>query len=420
MTSSTTPYVLLIFALILTGCVPQQGPVVTTVVEAATALPSPTVTHTPPTPTATQAPTETQIPTATISLKPTSTPKPLPTLDYTADMALRTIILDLVWQMGDYELYLAILDEMTKYNNTPEQLATLYSSMGDAYDTQGNLEEAVQYYLKAQETSPDTVQVNNMICWDYALMGEAEKALPYCEQAVNDDPGSQSHDSRGLAYALLDQLDPAAQDFQVVVDLLKSSTDPELMKIYTTRKAWLQSLKAGTNPITPATLVELREEEVGSVMPTQTTEEKDGVLSEKFQEAAAEVGFGKFQEKKLDTGATVLEAHYQEASCRANVTVIESSALPDYQEGDAVKVERALMGMFHCSDVEQDGLGMWFIFSLIPDKRDLAKAIIWSREKFYYVIEQELLRSEKDVGAYTLEAEYHSPDDWTHLLIIKD
>ena len=71
--------------------------------------------------------------------------------------------------------------------------------------------------------------------------------------ASPDDKGD-FQDSRGVARALTGNIEGAIEDFQAFI----SSTNNDERKAQ--RQGWIESLRAGTNPITPEVLDELKRE----------------------------------------------------------------------------------------------------------------------------------------------------------------
>lgn len=365
--------------------------------EAPTATTTPTdtpiPTKTPLPPTYTPEPTDTPVP-PTSTPVPTATPTPGPTLAPSAFLTLMELA-EMYYQNGDYEMYIALQKELAGYQNEPTVLAMSYMLIANAYDELGDFETAISYYLKAYETNPATESVSNQLCWDYGLLGKADLALPYCEQAVKEEPAPRTHDSRGLAYALLGKFDAAIADFQVVVDDLQSSTQPDEQNIYKSRLAWLNALQTGNNPFTPQVLAGLRKDSASAnALPTLTAEEKEPVSILTVQQAAQKLGFEEFTQPEESWKDFV----YLKGSCLAIL------GFPNFlSNGDF----GAAFSMEECSEDEQQGLAFWLVDQVYPDKGDKAKAFIWVLNDLYYVIEGEKTKtSEEIIGQQILSAEY--------------
>jgi len=132
----------------------------------------------------------------------------------------------------------------------------------DAADRQGILDgmsRAQEYddLRRAEGLLPLSLQPSLRLCRRGAVLGEARRALPFCENAVELLPrDGYAHDSRGLARAVLGDLRGAREDFSAA---LAGLTDADRQK----RQDWLRSLDAGHNPITPEVLREIAREELG-------------------------------------------------------------------------------------------------------------------------------------------------------------
>ena len=130
---------------------------------------------------------------------------------------------------------------------------------------QGDWQTAIGDYrtsLALGLEADDAAGARNNICWFYALDGQAESALPYCEQAVNASPSASYLDSRGLAYAMTGDYAAAIADFEAALADWAESENPEIQAIRAERLEWLDALRAGENPITPQVLTELQSQDL--------------------------------------------------------------------------------------------------------------------------------------------------------------
>ena len=294
-------------------------------------------------------------------------------------------------------MYIALQTEMAGYRNEPDELARSYMLIADAYDKLGDFESAITYYLKAFEIDPATEHVSNRLCWDYGLLGKVDLALPYCEQALKEDPAPSTYDSRGLAYALLGKYDLAIADFQAVVDELESSTKPEEKKIYQTRLAWIKTLQAGKNPITPRELKRLRSASTSAIaVPTVDAAEIRDVSNSEIKKAAQEKGFTGI-EKLTQSGIRFTRGLYKDGSCQASLFWWEPSNISVFTAG--------------CSQLVQQDLAFWLVDLVYQDKKEKAKAIMWISKDLDDVIEAKGSGiSEETVGSFDLEASFNAPD----------
>ncbi len=113
---------------------------------------------------------------------------------------------------------------------------------------------------KALELRPGYGTALNSLCWGYALEQQPEAAMPYCQQAVQAEPRPLFYDSRGLAYALLNNYPAAIEDFERYIDWLEAQPGDTWQIELTRRREWVAALAVGENPFTPELLAELRRE----------------------------------------------------------------------------------------------------------------------------------------------------------------
>ena len=263
--------ILTVAALLLTGC-PQPGEQQAAQAPATSTLPAPTQaptlppTDTPAPPTATPSPTQEPSPTPGPTATLTPIPAPITTATSQTDIppeAYMTLLAmgNSLYQSGEYVRAAALYTEMLDREPDPE----VYSLRAETYSRMGDFAAAITDYLAAVALGTDDDPVDDLIlnnlCWDLGITGQAEKALPYCAQAVEAEPSASYRDSRGVSYAQVGMLDEALADFQAVVDELKDATDASLKAIVTQRQEWIDALKGGANPFTPEVLAQLRDEE---------------------------------------------------------------------------------------------------------------------------------------------------------------
>jgi len=103
----------------------------------------------------------------------------------------------------------------------------------------------------------------NLLCWWGSLYGFAQRIVNgACQQAVAQAEGVSAEvgyrDSRGLARILTGDVLGAIADFEFVVQWAKEENESEAF--VTSRQAWLDALKAGTNPFDAALLEQLKKE----------------------------------------------------------------------------------------------------------------------------------------------------------------
>lgn len=211
--------------------------------------------------------TDTPVPPTDTPVPPTATPlppSPTPTEDVVKSAELLQLAVSQATE-GNLEEAIATCTEVLEMTQDTDLRIASYYLRGAFYDELQEYELAIADWLQAIELGLDDPEGYNGVCWDYSLVEQPEKGLPYCEQAVAADPTRISClDSRGLAYGLLGETEKAIADFQAVVDGLADATEPELVDIRVQRSLWLEALKAGENPFTPEEMAVVR----GDVTPT--------------------------------------------------------------------------------------------------------------------------------------------------------
>ena len=139
-----------------------------------------------------------------------------------------------------------------------EPLTAAFESLveGIRFVWAGKISEALDAYGNAEE--PDdrltiTAWTWNQLCWNGGLWDRAADVLFACERAIELTPDdSDIRDSRALVRALLGDREGAIEDFEFSV----KGTGDEGARAQ--REAWIEALRAGTNPFTSEVLAELR------------------------------------------------------------------------------------------------------------------------------------------------------------------
>ena len=331
-----------------------------------TPVPSPTVTNT-PTPTATATPTLT--PTATATFTPTFTPTPMP---YPMpETAYDTLVMmgAYMYEEGQYLMEIALYDAMLEYGLEPDQRAHVLTQQAGTLERFGQYDLALENYLAVLEldTDPPPVVLNNL-CWDYALIGEAEAALPYCEDAVAADDGGAQLDSRGVVYAMLGMYPEAILDFQAAL----ATGDYPSVQMRDQRRAWVTALEAGTNPITPAVLEDLRTPEEPLVYDPMYTDE---LTQADLRRAYEETGYV-FTETTVEGQPGVVGTKV-EGACSSEVVLL----------GEADEFLGGSVTVVNCDDETTSGYLGGFYFPLCRDVHEFMAALVWTTADLYGVIE---------------------------------
>lgn len=298
-----------------------------------------------------------------------------------------------LYEDGAYEMAAVLYSELLQYDSDP----TLYVYRADAYDKLGDFAAAIADYQTAVDLGMAEADILNNLCWDLAITGQAELALPYCEQAVAADPSAAHLDSRGVAYAQLEMIPEAMADFQAVVDQAGTPAT-----IASQRQEWLAALAEGSNPFTPELLAELRAET--AVVTTTATPVLDTAVSRSaVQQAAVEMGFI-FGEAQTIEGKETAVGLYADGECMITMGLM----------GPETGLTNAVLQAVNCSEDTQSGVVYWFMYTVLTSDRELAQAIIYMVEDVYYVIEGEKeTTGTKDIGNVTFEVK--SAEDGTVL-----
>jgi tetratricopeptide (TPR) repeat protein/transcriptional regulator with XRE-family HTH domain len=162
---------------------------------------------------------------------------------------------------GVNNLELALAD-LEKALELEPDLPEAYINQAYIYFRQGAVMKEVAPTLeKALDLRPNYGTALNTFCWGYAIEQQPEVALPYCQQAVAAEPTKATfRDSRGVAYALLEDYSAAIADFEAYVSWLEEQQPDSIWeKDLARRQTWIEALKGGENPFTPEVLAELRQ-----------------------------------------------------------------------------------------------------------------------------------------------------------------
>ena len=120
----------------------------------------------------------------------------------------------------------------------------------------GKISEAIDAYRNAKERDARltiTASYWNQLCWSGGLWERAADVLFACERAIELTPNHGGRrDSRGLVRALLGDREGAIEDFEFFVKWTGNE------RARAQREAWIETLRAGTNPFTSEVLAELR------------------------------------------------------------------------------------------------------------------------------------------------------------------
>ena len=157
---------------------------------------------------------------------------------------------------GDLQLAIEEFSRAIEFSSDP---AVAHFNRGLVYSELGDLSRSLVDLRRAQELSPNEPAYNRSLCWQLAVAGTPEDALPYCDRAVAHDPQGLARNSRGLVNALLGRSEQAIADFEAFLTWVDVSTKDSCGNHYrSSRTSWIEALKAGDDLFDYSTLHEMR------------------------------------------------------------------------------------------------------------------------------------------------------------------
>ncbi len=159
---------------------------------------------------------------------------------------------------SDGDLRLAIEEFSRAIQFSPDPAAAHFNR-GLVYSETGDLGKSIEDLRRAQQISPNEPAYNRSLCWQLAVSGAQEEALPYCDRAVLLDPQGLSRNSRGLVNALLERRTQAIADFEAFLGWVDASVKDSCADHYrNSRTSWIESLKVGDDLFDYSTIHEMR------------------------------------------------------------------------------------------------------------------------------------------------------------------
>ncbi|NOS85985.1 MAG: tetratricopeptide repeat protein [Ignavibacteria bacterium] len=127
------------------------------------------------------------------------------------------------------ELSLDYMYQALERNPPRKDKYALYVNMGTAFDSLGEYEKAIQYYLNAIEQIGNDYLVYNNIGYAYLLQSKFSEAISYLDKSIYlNSKFAFSYNNRGFAFANLGDFEKAFEDFKT--SLLLDPSNPYLYK----------------------------------------------------------------------------------------------------------------------------------------------------------------------------------------------
>jgi|GEM_PF-6217519 tetratricopeptide (TPR) repeat protein len=158
----------------------------------------------------------------------------------------------------DYNLALRLADYLVKQHPTSNW--DYYRQKAVALRRMGRIDESLAVYDDAIAAFPNDWWPRSHRCFYTVLLtGDAETALPYCDQALelNPDEPAVAYDRRAIARAVAGDLEGAKADLEKALELFDPMDEYAADRLQT-RERWLKMLEQGINPMTEEELAKER------------------------------------------------------------------------------------------------------------------------------------------------------------------
>jgi tetratricopeptide (TPR) repeat protein len=160
-------------------------------------------------------------------------------------------------EVGRYEQALPIAERLVREH--PRRNWHYYRKQAQILRGLGRTDEALAVYDAAVAAMPDEWWAHSHRCFYYALLAEpTSDSMASCDAQLELNPSrpETAYDRRGFARVRVGDHAGAIADFQEELDIL-ARVDPHDWRIRS-RTGWLESLRSGTDPLTPEELAHER------------------------------------------------------------------------------------------------------------------------------------------------------------------
>jgi len=148
------------------------------------------------------------------------------------------------------QLQPTLVDTLAEPTHTQVQLLVNLTRL-----TQGSAMSIIAPELETLlQNQPDNPAILHTLCRGYALAGQAEQALPYCQQAIALQANPIYFDSRAIAYAIKGDFEASINDFEQYHDWLRQQSGEQWLHQQKIRTSWIAHLKESQSPFSPEAL----------------------------------------------------------------------------------------------------------------------------------------------------------------------
>lgn len=143
-------------------------------------------------------------------------------------------------------------------NLNTTSLYEAYLNRGLAYLAQNEGTAAQADFQRAQAIDAARPEAWRAACWTFVLSQQPQAALSLCDAAATRDASAWSLDTRAIVYAELGRYADAANEFGNFLRWLETQPPRTREMFALSRRAWMETLRAGKNPFDAKVLNQLR------------------------------------------------------------------------------------------------------------------------------------------------------------------
>jgi tetratricopeptide (TPR) repeat protein len=182
----------------------------------------------------------------------------------------RFFVMSALTETGQYEMGLSAAQAMIE--DYPGANWHYYRLLAKNYRGLGRFDESLAVYDTAMELFPENWWPYSHRCFYTALLtGDAASSLDLCDRALALNPhrADVAHDRRAFARLMAGDLEGAEADLEIAVEGFAAAGDSYAEERLETRTRWLETLRAGGNPLTREEIIEERARYMPAELATQ-------------------------------------------------------------------------------------------------------------------------------------------------------